>query len=209
MDELDGVVLTPPNMPMLHYMPLKDILEEKTGLPVYVRKDTNAIAFAEQWYGEDKHADDLTYIDVDMGIGAGLIIHGQLNSGANTMAGELGHITIDYNGPMCNCGNRGCLEAVSSGLAIICLLYTSFQWCAPDGSNVVAGRIPYGYGSGGGHVEEQVHRSADNVHWKCGIGISYYGVGNHGGGPTIRNIAVSYTHLSENSIITLVSKALE
>ena len=64
----------------------------------------------------------------------------------------------------------------------------TFQWCAPDGSKVVAGRIPYGYGSGGGHVEEQVHRSADNVHWKCGIGISYYGVGNHGGGPTIRNI---------------------
>ena len=59
----------------------------------------------------------LPMVDVDMGIGSGLIIDGKLNIGANSIAGEFGHITIDINGPLCNCGNRGCLEAMSSGIA--------------------------------------------------------------------------------------------
>lgn len=114
-----GVVLTPPNIPMLNYLPLKEILEEKTGYPVYVQKDTNVIAFGEYWYGDGKDVRDIAYIDVDMGIGSGLIIDGRLITGANSIAGEFGHITIDINGPLCNCGNRGCLEAMSSGIAVL------------------------------------------------------------------------------------------
>lgn len=114
-----GVVLTPPNMPILSYLPLKEALEEKTGLPVYVNKDTNVIAFAEYWYGKTDSCNNLVYIDLDMGIGSGLIIDGRMNVGANSAAGEFGHITIDINGPLCNCGNKGCLEAMSSGIAIL------------------------------------------------------------------------------------------
>lgn len=114
-----GVILTPPNIPMLSYLPLKEVLERKTGCPVYVHKDTNVIAFGEYWYGEGNPYEDLVYIDVDMGIGSGLIIDGKLKTGANGIAGEFGHITIDINGPACNCGNRGCLEAMSSGISVL------------------------------------------------------------------------------------------
>lgn len=118
-DIVNGVILTPPNMPMLSYLPLKEILEEKTGFAVRVHKDTNVIAFGEYWYGEVKECYDLVYVDLDMGIGSGMIIDGRLNTGANNIAGEFGHMIIDVDGPLCNCGNKGCLEAMSSGLAVL------------------------------------------------------------------------------------------
>ena len=117
-----GVILTPPNMPMLDYLPLKETLEGRTGFPVFLNKDTNVIAFAEYWYRNNRDCSNLAYVEVDMGIGSGLIIDGKLNVGANCIAGEFGHITIDLNGPLCNCGNRGCLEAMSSGIAVLRML---------------------------------------------------------------------------------------
>ena len=114
-----GVILTPPNMPMLDYLPLKETLEGRTGFPVFLNKDTNVIAFAEYWYRNNRDCSNLAYVEVDMGIGSGLIIDGKLNVGANCIAGEFGHITIDINGPLCNCGNRGCLEA---GIAVLRML---------------------------------------------------------------------------------------
>ena len=117
-----GVILTPPNMPMLDYLPLKETLEGRTGFPVFLNKDTNVIAFAEYWYRNNRDCSNLAYVEVDMGIGSGLIIDGTLNVGANCIAGEFGHITIDLNGPLCNCGNRGCLEAMSSGIAVLRML---------------------------------------------------------------------------------------
>jgi predicted NBD/HSP70 family sugar kinase len=118
-DCVEGVILTPPNIPILQYLPLKEILENRTKFPIYVNKDVNVIALCEYCYGSMKGYDNLAYVDVDMGIGSGFIIDGKLNIGANHMAGEFGHITIDINGPLCNCGNKGCLEAFSSGIAIL------------------------------------------------------------------------------------------
>ena len=118
-DTKHGIVLTPPNIQVLRYLPLKEILERRTGLPVYVQKDTNVIAFGEYWHGQSEEVSDLTYIDADMGIGSGMVIAGMIKEGANGMAGEFGHSTIDPDGPLCNCGNRGCLEAMSSGIAIL------------------------------------------------------------------------------------------
>ena len=112
-DTEHGIVLTPPNIQVLRYLPLKEILERRTGLPVYVQKDTNVIAFGEYWHGQSEEVSDLTYIDADMGIGSGMVIAGMIKEG------EFGHITIDPDGPLCNCGNRGCLEAMSSGIAIL------------------------------------------------------------------------------------------
>lgn len=117
-----GIILTPPNMPMLNYLPLKETLEGRTGFPVFLNKDTNVIAFAEYYYGNNRDCSHLAYVEVDMGIGSGLIIDGKMNVGANCIAGEFGHITIDINGPLCNCGNRGCLEAMSSGIAVLRML---------------------------------------------------------------------------------------
>lgn len=118
-DFKEGVVLVPPNFPVLHYLPLKQILEEKLGYKVFLHKDTNAIAIGEYWRGAGIEYTNVVYIDIDMGIGSGLVINGELNQGANNIAGEFGHITLDINGPLCNCGNQGCLEAMGSGLSVL------------------------------------------------------------------------------------------
>lgn len=115
----EGVVLSPPNFPLLRYLPLRQILEERLSLPVSVQKDTNAIAMGEYWRGAGAGSEDMVYIDADMGIGSSLILNGATYEGANYIAGEFGHITLDPNGPLCNCGAYGCVEAVSSGLAIL------------------------------------------------------------------------------------------
>lgn len=118
-DMENRVILTPPNMSLLNYLPLAEVLERRLGCQVHLYKDTNAIAFGEYWDGEGTDKSNLIYIDVDMGIGSGFIVDGRINVGANGIAGEFGHITIDMNGPLCNCGNRGCLEAMSSGIAVL------------------------------------------------------------------------------------------
>lgn len=117
-----GMVLTPPNFPSLHYMPIGSVLQNKLRIPTLVEKDANAIALGEYWYGAGSNRpapnSNLVYIDADMGIGSGLIIGGELYRSSNFQAGEFGHITLDLNGPPCNCGNKGCLEAMGSALAI-------------------------------------------------------------------------------------------
>ena len=114
-----GVILMPPNIPLLHYLPLKQALEKSTGLPVFLQKDTNAIALGEYWHGIGKAYNDLVYIDIDMGIGGGLVFEGNVRQGSGNIAGEIGHMILQGEGPQCNCGNRGCLEAMSSALAIL------------------------------------------------------------------------------------------
>ena len=119
-DSKEGLVLMPPNLKLLHYLPLKRILEQQLQLPVCVQKDTNAIALGEYWHGLGSRYDNLVYLDLDAGIGGGLVIDGKLHEGSEGgVAGEFGHMIMDVEGPLCNCGNRGCLEAIGSGLAIL------------------------------------------------------------------------------------------
>ncbi len=117
-----GMVLTPPNYPPLRYLPICSIMESRLGIPALVEKDANAIALGEYWYGAGKTdlgpENNMVYIDADMGIGSGLILGGELYRSCNFQAGEFGHITLDLNGPLCNCGRLGCLEAMASGLAV-------------------------------------------------------------------------------------------
>ncbi|HZJ88619.1 MAG TPA: ROK family transcriptional regulator [Sphaerochaeta sp.] len=118
-DVSQGMILTPPNFPLLEYLPIEQILASRTKLPVYLAKDANAIALGVFWHGDHLECDDLLYIDIDMGIGAGLVIDGRIRKGFTESAGEIGHMIISPDGPRCNCGNRGCLEAVASGLALV------------------------------------------------------------------------------------------
>ncbi|HHW11091.1 MAG TPA: ROK family protein [Firmicutes bacterium] len=119
LDAENGVLYTPPNMLGWHNVPLKQMLEQATGVPVFVDKDGNAAAVGEVWFGKGKGVRNLIFIIVDDGIGAGIVVHGQLYRGSNTGAGEIGHITIDLDGPRCSCGNYGCLEAIASGFALV------------------------------------------------------------------------------------------
>lgn len=118
LDPKTGVIFTPPNLPGWHNVPLKAILEEALGLPVYAGNDANLAALGERHFGAGQGVDDLIYITVSTGIGGGIITDGKLLVGADGAAGEVGHQTIDMNGPRCNCGNIGCLEVLAAGPAI-------------------------------------------------------------------------------------------
>jgi predicted NBD/HSP70 family sugar kinase len=97
-------------------------LERRLGLPVQVDNDANLGALAEWTWGAGRDCGELAYIKVSSGIGAGLVVGGRLFRGASGTAGEIGHTTVDENGPVCRCGNRGCLEVVAGGPAILELL---------------------------------------------------------------------------------------
>lgn len=119
LDPNQGVILSPPNLPGLAAVPLRQVLEDKFRLPVKVEKDANVMALSELWYGACRGLSNIVYIDADLGIGSGIILGRQIYSGFPYGAGEIGHGTIDLDGPRCNCGNFGCLEAVASGMAVV------------------------------------------------------------------------------------------
>jgi len=99
-------------------VPLGKRLEEEFGVPVNLENDANAAAYGEWAAGAGKGTKNCVYVTVSTGIGAGIVSSGKLIRGRDNSAGELGHITVDLNGPRCACGNVGCLELYSSGTAI-------------------------------------------------------------------------------------------
>lgn len=112
-----GIVTDAPNHP-LHEAPVRDILQSAFDLPVIVDNDANVAALAEARLGAGKGSRYLVHLTLGTGIGGGIVIDGEVYRGAQGAAAELGHMIIDENGPICNCGSRGCLEALASGVAI-------------------------------------------------------------------------------------------
>ena len=102
----------------LENYPIGKVLEKKFGLPVQLYNDANAAAVGEWLWGSGKGKHNLIYITVSTGIGAGIISNDSLLTGSHDSAGEFGHISINLNGPLCACGNKGCLENYASGTAI-------------------------------------------------------------------------------------------
>ena len=117
-DTQKGVVTKSPNLPDWHNVPLKDEIQTSTGVRTFVINDATAAALGEHRFGAGRGINNLIYLTVSTGIGGGIIIDGKLYEGASGAAGELGHMTIDVNGPRCACGNIGCLEMLASGKAI-------------------------------------------------------------------------------------------
>ncbi len=117
-DTANGIVTLSPNLPGWRNIPLISIVEEKYKVKTFLINDANAAALGEHHSGVGKGAKNLIYVTVSTGIGGGIIINGQLYSGASGGAGEIGHMTIDINGSRCNCGNIGCLETLASGSAV-------------------------------------------------------------------------------------------
>jgi predicted NBD/HSP70 family sugar kinase len=101
---------------------IAEVMSERLELPVHVDNDANLGALAELHWGAGQGASTLVYLKMATGIGAGLVIGGRLFHGAGGTAGEIGHTTVDENGPICRCGNRGCLEMVAAGPALAELL---------------------------------------------------------------------------------------
>ncbi len=117
-DSKKGIVTASPNLPGWYNIPLKRIVKKETGLETFLINDANAAALGEYYFGAGRGVNNLIYITVSTGIGGGIIIDGKLHVGASGSAGEIGHTTVDINGPRCNCGNIGCLEVLASGKAV-------------------------------------------------------------------------------------------
>lgn len=98
---------------------LRTPLQVGTGLPVALENAANACALFEMWFGQRDNVRDLAIVTVSEGIGAGIVMNGQLLQGPTGMAGEFGHVTLDENGPKCKCGNRGCWEMYASNTAAV------------------------------------------------------------------------------------------
>ena len=113
-----GMVMSPPIMPGWDRYPIRQTLEEAWGCPVSLNNDAELGALGEWAYGAGRGEKNLAFIKVGSGIGAGLIINQQIYGGTTSSAGEIGHITIEENGPLCTCGNHGCMEAFAGGNAI-------------------------------------------------------------------------------------------
>jgi len=118
LDLESGMLLHPPNLPGWHHVPLKSMLEESLGFPVWLRNDVDLGALGEHRFGAGRGFQQLIYLALGTGIGGGVILGGQLLSGTRVSAMEAGHMVVSPGGPRCNCGREGCLEALASGTAI-------------------------------------------------------------------------------------------
>ncbi|MGR3934011.1 MULTISPECIES: ROK family transcriptional regulator [Streptomyces] len=103
----------------------RDDLAQRLGVPVHVDNDANLGALGELVWGSGRGVADLAYIKVADGVGAGLVISGQIYRGPGGTAGEIGHITLDESGPVCRCGNRGCLETFAAARYVLPLLHSA------------------------------------------------------------------------------------
>jgi predicted NBD/HSP70 family sugar kinase len=117
-DRTEGTVRYSPFLDW-HDVPLAELAALTTGLPVTVDNDVRALTVAEQWFGAGAGLSDFAVVTVGAGIGCGLVVHGRVVAGAHGVAGEIGHVTVDPNGPLCHCGNRGCVEAIAGEAAIV------------------------------------------------------------------------------------------
>ena len=118
LDPKSGVVLNPPNLPCWRNFPLAEKIRSRYHVPVRVDNDANAAALAETRWGAARGFRYVFYATIGTGIGSGIVFDGRIYHGNTGSAGEGGHVSIDYRGPVCNCGKRGCIEILAAGPAI-------------------------------------------------------------------------------------------
>ncbi|MET7374001.1 ROK family protein [Micromonospora arida] len=114
----DGVPVSPPIMPGWDRFPVRELLSREHGCPAVVDNDVNIMAIGERHGGVAHSVDDFLFVKIGTGIGCGIYLTGEVYRGTDGCAGDIGHIQVDSHGPMCSCGNIGCLEALFSGAAL-------------------------------------------------------------------------------------------
>ncbi len=134
LDPWTGVLHNPPNLPGWKTVPIKQLFEGRYDLPTTVGNDANLAAVGEHQYGAGRGIANLVYVTVSTGIGGGIIANNQLLLGHHGFSGEIGHMTIDVRGPVCGCGNVGCLESIASGTAIA---RSARNWVASGAATVL------------------------------------------------------------------------
>jgi glucokinase len=118
LDPKTGIILNPPNVPCWRNFPLTDSVRKIYAVPVRVDNDANAAALAEARWGAGRGYSNVFYATIGTGIGTGIVFDGKIYHGRTGSAGEGGHTSIDYRGPICGCGKPGCIEILASGTAI-------------------------------------------------------------------------------------------
>jgi glucokinase len=118
-DHRRGVAIQAVNLEISD-VPIRDLMQERLGLPVFLDNDANVAALAEYLFGAGRGAQNMVLLTIGTGIGGGLILNGEIYRGSTGAGGELGHVVVDENGPPCqgNCPNFGCVETMASGTAI-------------------------------------------------------------------------------------------
>ncbi len=114
-----GMVRQSPNLPDWHDYPVRGEIEQRLGTRVILENDANSAALGEQWLGAARDHDDMCMLTLGTGVGGGIVLGGRVWHGFKGMAGELGHITVEPDGPACGCGSRGCVEQLASATAIV------------------------------------------------------------------------------------------
>ncbi|MFF3857346.1 ROK family protein [Micromonospora sp. NPDC002575] len=114
----DGVPVSPPIMPGWDRFPVRELLTREHGCPAVVDNDVNIMAIGERHGGVAHSVDDFLFVKIGTGIGCGIYLSGEVYRGTDGCAGDIGHIQVDTHGPVCSCGNAGCLEALFSGAAL-------------------------------------------------------------------------------------------
>jgi glucokinase len=118
LNPITGVIINPPNVPAWHNFPLATEIARVFSAPVAIDNDANAAALAEARWGAGRGFPSVFYATIGTGIGTGIIFDGRIFHGRTGAAGEGGHVSIDYHGPLCKCGKPGCIEVFASGTAI-------------------------------------------------------------------------------------------
>lgn len=113
----EGKVILAPNIPGFRNLVLTTPVAQRLGIPAFIENDASAAALGEFRFGAGRGTRHLLHATLGTGIGGGIVVDGKLYRGAQGLAGEIGHIILDPAGPRCNCGSRGCLEAMVSGVA--------------------------------------------------------------------------------------------
>jgi glucokinase len=117
-DMKTGTLRESPNLPGWRDYPVQNEIEHRLGTSVFLENDANAAALGENWLGAGNGVADMCMLTLGTGVGGGLVLGGRVLHGMTGMAGELGHIVVDPEGPACNCGGRGCLEQFASATAV-------------------------------------------------------------------------------------------
>jgi glucokinase len=176
LDPATGVIIDTPNLGWKNF-PLGAMLSKRFGVPSAVDNDVNVGTYGEWCFGEVAGCDDVLGVFPGTGIGGGIIINRRLLHGFSGAAGEVGHMTIMLDGPLCGCGKRGCLEAVASRLAIarevaVAAARGDAPWiaanCGTDLANIRSGMLAKAIDEGEKVVEAEVRRAA----YYTGVGVA-------------------------------------
>jgi glucokinase len=168
LDPKTGVIIDTPNLGWKKF-PLGEVLAKAFGVPVAVDNDVNLGTYGEWVFGKIKDCKDVIGLFPGTGIGGGIIINGQLYHGASGSAGEVGHMTLQVDGPYCGCGKRGCFEALASRIAIAAQIAALaargdapyiLENCGTDLANIRSGMIAQAIDAGDKMVEGVVRKAA-------------------------------------------------